>query len=68
MKHKVVLRWSSEAVISYVVEASTQAELEQRVKDLSYFGDADGATQVHRFDELTGDDATVVTNELLSEI
>jgi hypothetical protein len=63
MKHKVVLRWPAEAVISYVVEADTQAELDERVKELAYFGDAEGAEQVHRFDELTGEDAVVAVNE-----
>ena len=63
VKHKVVLRWPSEAVISYVVEADTEAELAERVSQLAYLGDADGVTEIHRFDELTGNDAAVVVNE-----
>jgi hypothetical protein len=65
VKHKVVLRWPSEAIITYVLEADSEAQLNSRLSELRQFGDTDGATQIHRIDEVTGADAEVTVNEPL---
>ena len=63
MKHKVVLRWASEAIITYTLEADSGAEFEKRLNELVTFGDADGVEQIHRIDEILGTDAEVTVNE-----
>jgi hypothetical protein len=62
-KHKVTVRMPAEAVMTFVVESSSEAQLERQLKDLAVFADAAGATLVHRFDECTGADGEVSSVE-----
>ena len=65
MKHKVVLRFPAEAIITYTLEADSTSEFEERLHELVQFGDAEGAVEIHRIDECTGEDAVVAVNEPL---
>lgn len=56
-QHKVVLRFPSEAVMTFVVESENEEQLKERVNSLVMFADAEGSRLVHRFDEVTGADA-----------
>jgi hypothetical protein len=66
-KHKVVLRFPAEAVMTFVVKSDSEEELKSRVNSLVMFADAEGADLIHRFDECTGGDAEVAVIEELKE-
>ena len=67
-KHRVVVRMPAEAVMTFVVESSSDAELQKRLNDLVVFGDASGATLMHRFDECTGDDGIISSIKTLDDV